>query len=268
MNKRYMILPLLLVLLASSLSLGQTADNNSIVGNNTGIVEDTIPNLIPPLNESNLVDVTESALVDATESALVDATMNATVNEIAPADNVTITSPVPNLNYIWSFSGIEASPITMVLEETDSVLIGRAKYEPDNGMAWNADVIGSVVLDKVDITMGALKDNALTMTRLSGIFANEAISGNFIQMSEGKIVNNGTFNAIWINPDTTSYVPAAVEKPVAALTPAVTEVINTTAATAVDETVSKKKYVDVREYKDKIGMGGDLSGIPPGMSGL
>lgn len=259
MNKKYMILPLLLVLLASGLSLGQTADNNSIVGNNTGIVEDTIPNLIPPLNESNLVDVTESVLVDAT--------MNATVNEIALADNVTITSPVPNLNYIWSFSGIDASPITMVLEETDGVLIGRAKYEPDNGMAWNADVIGSVVLDKVDLTMGALKDNALTMTRLSGIFANEAISGNFVQVSEGKIVNNGTFNAIWINPDTSSYAPAAVEKPVAAVTPAVTEVINTTAATAVDEPASKK-FVDVREYKDKIGMGGDLSGIPPGMSGL
>lgn len=261
MNKKYMILPLLLVLLASSLSLGQTADDNSIVGNNTGIVEDTIPNLIPPLNESNLVD--------ATESNLVNATVNATVNEIALADNVTTTSPVPNLNYIWSFSGIDASPITMVLEETDGVLIGRAKYEPDNGKAWNADVIGSVVLDKVDITMGVLKDNALTMTRLSGIFASEAISGNFIQMSEGKIVNNGTFNAIWINPDTSSYAPAAVEKPVAALTPAVTEVINTTAATAVDEPASKKKQpVDVHEYKDKIGMGGDLSGIPPGMSGL
>jgi len=33
--------------------------------------------------------------------------------------------------------------------------------------------------------------------------------------------------------------------------------------TAVNKT--EKRFVDVHEYKDKIGPGGDLSGIPPGM---
>ncbi|MDD1727311.1 MAG: hypothetical protein LUQ08_05825 [Methanothrix sp.] len=42
--------------------------------------------------------------------------------------------------------------------------------------------------------------------------------------------------------------------------------VNTTSST---ETVQepKSRFVDVRTYKDKIGPGGDLSGVPPGMGG-
>jgi len=90
---------------------------------------------------------------------------------------------------------------------------------------------------------------------------------------DGKIVANGTFNATWINPDISSYTPAKVEAPAAVTAPAPAEVTSTadTADAAVNKTTSKmneKKYTDVREFKDKIGMGGDLSGIPPGMSGF
>ena len=155
----------------------------------------------------------------------------------------------------------------MVLNQSGSDLIGRAKYEPDSGSSWNADVIGTVAADKVDLTMSAQKDNIPTITRLSGIFANEAISGNFTQVSEGKIVNNGTFNAMWINPDTSSYAPATVEAPAAAVAPAAT-VANMTTATETAEVEEESRFVDVRSYADKIGPGGDLSGIPPGMSGF
>jgi len=244
-----MILPLLLALLSAGLSMGQIADNTSIVDDNSSIVAAEDLNATLALNQS--------------------APLNGTENVTAAAGNVTTAVSAPNLNYIWSFSGIEAGPITMVIEQNGSDLFGRAKYEPDSGIAWNADVMGSVVGDKVDLTMSAMKDAALTITRLSGIFANEAINGNFTQVSEGKIVNNGTFNAMWINPDTSSYTPATVEAPAVA-TPTPAEVtsaaqpadaaVNTTAANKTE-----KRFVDVHEYKDKIGPGGDLSGIPPGM---
>lgn len=249
MSIRYMILPLLLALLTAGLSLGQTADNTSIVDDNSSIEAALDMNATLPLNESTPVNGTENAT--------------------AVAVNLTPAVSGPNLNYIWQFSGIEAGPITMVLEQNGSDLLGRAKYEPEGGKAWNADVIGSVAGEKVDLTMSALKDNVLIITRLSGILANEDISGNFTQASEGKIINNGTFNAIWINPDTSSYTPATVEVPAVA-TPAPAEVTSAAqpAAAAVNTTAvnkTEKRFVDVHEYKDKIGPGGDLSGIPPGM---
>ena len=239
-----MILPLLLALLTAGLSLGQTADNTSIVDDNSSIEAALDMNATLPLNESTPVNGTENAT--------------------AVAVNLTPAISGPNLNYIWQFSGIETSPITMVLEQNGNDLLGRAKYEPEGGKAWNADVIGSVAGEKVDLTMSALKDNVLIITRLSGILANEDISGNFTQASEGKIINNGTFNAMWINPDTSSYTPATVEVPAAVVAPAAI-VANATTTNETDEEEEKSRFVDVREYKDKIGPGGDLSGIPPGM---
>ena len=249
MSLRYMIIPLLLALLTTGLSLGQTTDNASIVDDNSSIEAALDLNATLPANES--------------------ASMKETENATAVAVNLTPAISGPNLNYIWQFSGIEAGPITMVLEQNGNDLLGRAKYEPEGGKAWNADVIGSVVGEKVDLTMSALKDNVLIITRFSGILANEDISGNFTQASEGKVINNGTFNAMWINPDTSSYTPATVEAPAVA-TPAPAEVTSAAqpAAAAVNTTAvnkTEKRFVDVHEYKDKIGPGGDLSGIPPGM---
>ena len=250
MSIRFMILPLLLALLSAGLSLGQIEDNTSIVDDNSSIVAAEDLNATLALNQS--------------------APLNGTENATAPAINLTPALSGPNLNYIWSFSGIEAGPITMVLEQNGSDLLGRAKYEPEGGKAWNADVMGSVAGDKVDLTMSAVKDNVMTITRLAGTFANESVSGNFTQVSEGKILSNGTFNAMWINPDTSSYTPATVEVPAAVVAPAaIVDNATTTTETAAEEVKEEKsRFVDVREYKDKIGPGGDLSGIPPGMSGL
>lgn len=250
MSIRFMIIPLLLALISAGLSLGQIEDNTSIVDDNSSIVAAEDLNATLALNQS--------------------APLNGTENATAAAVNLTPALSGPNLNYIWSFSGIEAGPITMVLEQNGSDLLGRAKYEPESGKAWNADVMGSVAGDKVDLTMSAVKDNVMTITRLAGTFANESVSGNFTQVSEGKILSNGTFNAMWINPDTSSYTPATVEVPAAVVAPAaIVDNATTTTETAAEEVKEEKsRFVDVREYKDKIGPGGDLSGIPPGMSGL
>lgn len=238
MIKKYLTLPVLLVFLISAgLSLGQTANNTSTVENNTTI-------------EQNI-----TAQANETSSA----------NQTAEAN---ATSTIANLNYIWSVNGIEIGPITMALNQDGNDLFGQAKYEPDSGQAWNAEVVGSVHENSVELTITAQKDSELVTTKMSGIFANESISGNFTQVSGGKMVNKGAFSAMWVNPDTSGYTPATIEQPTDKTTSQ-----NTNSAASETNTISqtnttqKSRFVDVREYKDKIGPGGDLSGVPPGMGG-
>lgn len=240
MIKRYLILPVLLVFLISAgLSLGQTANNTSTVKNNTTLEL----NVTAPANQTS------------------------PANETAAAN---ATSTIANLNYIWSVNGIEVGPVTMALNQDGNDLFGQAKYEPDSGQAWNAEVVGSVLGDSVELTITAQKGSELVTTKMSGTFANESISGNFTQVSGGKMVNKGTFSAMWIMPDTSSYTPATIEQPkdkttsTAQNTNSVASETNTTGQTT---TTQKSRFVDVREYKDKIGPGGDLSGVPPGMGG-
>jgi hypothetical protein len=229
LNKKGMILSLLLVSLFTGLSLGQTDNNTSI--NETIATNESIP-----------------------------------VNETAAA-NATQAGTGPNLNYIWSFTGIEIGPITMALNQEGSDLLGQAKYEPESGKAWNANVDGSVTGNEVVLTMTAQKDKELITTKMTGIYANDTINGNFTQISGGKKVGSGNFSAMWISPDISSYTPAIIEEPKVE-TPAPAVVDSTAASNASAETAKPaSRFVDVRQYADKIGPGGDLSGIPPGMSG-
>jgi len=233
-----MILPVLLVFLISAgLSLEQNANNTSTLENNTTIEQ----NVTSPANQT----------APANETAAVNA-----------------TSTTANLNGIWSVNGIEVGAVTMALNQDGNDLFGQAKYEPDGGQAWNAEVVGSVQGDSVELTITAQKDSELTTTKMSGTLANESISGNFTQVSGGKMLNKGPFNALWINPDISNYTPATIEQ----TKDKTTAVQNTNSAaseinTTSQTTTQKSRFVDVREYKDKIGPGGDLSGVPPGMGG-
>jgi len=233
-----MILPVLLVFLISAgLSLEQNANNTSTLENNTTIEQ----NVTSPANQT----------APANETAAVNA-----------------TSTTANLNGIWSVNGIEGGAVTMALNQDGNDLFGQAKYEPDGGQAWNAEVVGSVQGDSVELTITAQKDSELTTTKMSGTLANESISGNFTQVSGGKMLNKGPFNALWINPDISNYTPATIEQ----TKDKTTAVQNTNSAaseinTTSQTTTQKSRFVDVREYKDKIGPGGDLSGVPPGMGG-
>jgi hypothetical protein len=52
--------------------------------------------------------------------------------------------------------------------------------------------------------------------------------------------------------------------------PAVVDATSASNASAEQTAEPEKpasRFVDVRQYKDKIGPGGDLSGVPPGMGG-
>ena len=195
-----------------------------------------------------------------------------TNNTSAMENNTTTTASTgPSLNYIWSITGIESGMISMVLNQDGQDLYGQAKYEPEGGQPWNADVMGSITGDKVELILTASKDKVQTTTKMSGIFANESITGNYSQVSGGKIVGKGNFSAEWISPDISSYTPATIEEPKVE-TPAPEPTIAATAVeTAANQTTEQKdpksRFVDVRQYADKIGPGGDLSGVPPGMGG-
>jgi hypothetical protein len=248
---KYLILPMLLALL---LIAGQSAaqdtvlDNESIAANATSSAETTT-------SEETAVNETTPSNLNASESGL-------TIDINAPA--------IPDLKYIWSVTGIEPSQITMALNQEGEDLFGQAKYEPDTGEAWNAVVVGSITGDNVDLVLTALIDKELVSTKMKGTFANENIAGKYFRVADGKLANRGEFNSVWINPDITSYSPAKIEE-TKQETPAQPEVTQNATVQQTNQPVqlsSKSRFVDVREYKDKIGPGGDLSGVPPGMSGF
>ncbi len=221
MNKRSMIISLLLVSLFTGLSLGQTDNNTSI-------------------------------------------TKTISTNESIPANETAVATQSgtgPNLNYIWSFTGIETGPITMVLNQEGSDLYGQAKYEPEGGKAWNADVMGSFTDNKVDLTLTAQKDKESITTKMTGTYANDTINGNFTQISGGKKVGSGNFSAMWISPDITSYTPAIIEEPKVE-TPA-SPVVNASEEQTAEPAKPASRFVDIHQYADKIQTGvGDISGIP------
>jgi len=304
-----MILSLLLVSLFTGLSLGQT-------DNNTSTTKTISTNESIPLNET-------------------------------AAANAAQAGSGPNLTYIWSFSGIETDPITMVLNQEGSEMYGQAKFEPEGGKAWNADVVGSVTENEVELTLTAKKDRELITTKMTGIYANDTINGNFTQISGGKKVGNGTFSATWISDEISSFAPAIIEEPVPAAQPTAPQTASATQAAAIPNSIeitessflpnsmtipvgttvtwinhdtkdqevaasnaafesgnivsggqyqytfseagtfdyyskitssmtgkiivtdnSKSRFYDVRQSAGKMGPGGDLSGVPPGMGGL
>lgn len=185
-------------------------------------------------------------------------------NESTNVTNETASSAL-NLNYIWSVSGIEAGgPISMAVDQDGSDLFIRAKYEPEGGEAWNAEGTGSVEGDQVELSMTAQKEDKMVTTKMTGTYANDTISGNFTQTSGGQKIGGGQFTAMWISPGTSSYTPAVIVEEVKE--PAASAAVNTTSTDAAVP-AQNSRFVDVRTYKDKIGPGGDLSGIPPGMGG-
>ena len=129
-------------------------------------------------------------------------------------NDVTLNSESINLNYIWSLTGIEEDgQVIMLLRQEGGDLYGRAKFEPDSGQAWNGLVVGMIEDENVSLALTAQKGDAMCGCRLTGEYdpASESISGDLLQICDGNITRRGNFQAIWINPDLTSYLPAVVE---------------------------------------------------------
>jgi hypothetical protein len=218
---------------------------------------------------------------ESSRSQIDNGSVNASLMTVTPRDssnqtnvastvNITNTSAtgVLNLRYIWSVSGIEKDQVTLALNQKDSALFGQAKYEPGNDELWNGVVAGFVSGNEVHLAIAALINKEKVSIVLDGIFANEAIRGKFFKASEGNISGSGEFNAIWINPDLSSYSPARIHE----ISP-----VPTTNATALADTnkaslqvaAQDSRFHDVHQDADRILTGvGDISQIPIGMSGL
>ena len=196
-------------------------------------------------------------------------------------NDVTLNSESINLNYIWSLTGIEEDgQVIMLLRQEGGDLYGRAKFEPDSGLAWNGLVVGMIEDENVSLALTAQKGDAMCGCRLTGEYdpASESISGDLLQICDGNITRRGNFQAIWINPDLTSYLPAVVElsRPAdpssgqnmdASKTDQSAPLTEASAASSSPDT-EKSRFHDVRQDADRILTGvGDISQIPIGMGG-
>jgi hypothetical protein len=117
---------------------------------------------------------------------------------------------VPNLSYIWSVSGLESNQVTMALNQAGKDLYGAAKYEPDNGMTWNAIVIGSIDGNNIDLVLTSLQGNTMISSRMIGTYDvnNQSLKGEFFQANNSRILKRGNFYAIGINPNISDFIPA------------------------------------------------------------
>jgi hypothetical protein len=193
-------------------------------------------------------------------------------------------SEVSKMKGIWSISGVEQEQITVALEDDGSYLFGQGKFEPEGGSAWNAEVIGTISGDNVTIVVSALKGKSQVSTWMNGALSSDTFSGKFVSVCGGKISNRGDFSATLVNPEISEYTPAKISEPAPTVTQSKSEENTQTAKTSTtitksdtttsDQTTTqpvtslgRRKPVNVLEYKDKIGPGGDLSGVPPGMGG-
>ena len=62
------------------------------------------------------------------------------------------------------------------------------------------------------LVITALKGDKQVSICLDGTFADDAFSGKFFKTSEGKMTERGVFNAMWINPDLSSYAPVEIKE--------------------------------------------------------
>jgi len=179
-----------------------------------------------------------------------------------------------DLSYIWSVSGIETDRVIMALNQENEILYGQAKYEPEDQDAWNAVVIGSVNDDRVELVLTYIDGGVETITRLNGTYdpSDQSIKGELLKLKDGAISERGSFEAMWINPDTSSYTPATIAQKAEA---AVVQSTPSSPEPSVDRPVavrtgtgSEGYYYDVRKDAARILTGvGDLSQIPIGMGG-
>ena len=265
MSKKYYVLSLLLVFtITAGLSLAQSPDNNTskIVESKTVPVSTEKPTAHPGTNSSNVTNASAPAVPKNNAS------------ETAKA-----ASEIAKMKGIWSITGIKQEQITMALQQDSGELFGQAKYEPQAGAVWNAVAIGSVNGDNVALVVTSLEGNEQVSEWLNGTFSNDAFSGKFFEVGKGNITLRGDFSATLVNPEISDYTKATVTAPEVTQpkatqgTPTASATSNPTPVASANNTATKQpitvggrlKPVDVHEYKDKIGMGGDLSGVPPGM---
>jgi hypothetical protein len=161
LTKRFMILSLLLLLIiAIGISFGQ-----------------------PSNDQSNKTIIKDNAASQKNETIVPNASMKEIVDETANG-----TNNATSLNYIWSVTGLEPGQVIMVTNQENKDLHGAAKYEPDGGPSWNADVVGTISGDDVEMVLTAIKGNELSPFKMTGVPQRRLLPGEQGQdLSKGQL---------------------------------------------------------------------------------
>ena len=257
------ILPLIILFVCAACpSLAQEAGSS---GAETAALDSAAS---PPALLSIDESLSENASVEENASLEVNASSN--LSQSVPVSG----QSVRGLSYIWWVSGIEIGNVIMALSQENEILYGQAKYEPDGQGAWNAVVIGSAKEDHIELVLTYIDDGLETSARLNGTYdsLNQSIRGDLLKVKDGAISERGNFEAIWINPDTSSYTPAVIPQKAE---PSDVQITSSISEAATEKPVAVKSgsgsetyYHDVRQDAVRILTGvGDLSQIPIGMGG-
>jgi hypothetical protein len=158
---------------------------------------------------------------------------------------------MPDLSYIWSVSGLESNQVIMALNQDGKDLYGIAKYEPDNGVPWNAIVIGSVDGNNIDLILTSQQGSTLVSSKMVGTYDanNQSLQGEFFQASDSEILKSGKFFAIWINQDISNFIPAKEKESRPDNFDTAAQAINLTPTKIVQQ---KTGYYDVHQNADSI----------------
>ncbi|OPX78793.1 MAG: hypothetical protein A4E45_01063 [Methanosaeta sp. PtaB.Bin039] len=123
-----------------------------------------------------------------------------------------------SLQYIWSVTFDGGEQVTMALNQSGTQLFGAAKSE--GAEPWNGLVVGWVSGDEVKLVLTSPKAQKLISRVMEGVYDGDSLTGNFAEYDNKGQTASGSFSAMWFNPDTSAYQPAAVAQPTAVATPA------------------------------------------------
>lgn len=174
------------------------------------------------------------------------------------------TADQPALEGIWRLS-LGQNAVTMVLHQFEGQIFGSASSSEES---WNGVVMGSADNSSLELTITFLRENGLSEIRLIGSFANEEMRGTFYRSDSIGNAENGEFEAILINPDTSAYTPVKETLPeISTSQPALTTTSDNTSGTSPSETQgtgAQSRYTDVHSLAHLVPPAAGV--IPPGIN--
>lgn len=203
----------------------------------------------------------------AADNSVTEKSSASTVPNSDTSETAKAASEISKMKGIWSLTGIKQDQITLALQQDGEDLFGQAKYEPKEGVAWNAVAIGSVSVDNVALVITVLDGKEQVSAWLNRNYADDTLNGKFFEVSNGKISNRGGFTATLVDPEISGYTPATVTEP--ALSDPKSQGTSQIAVTSTPTTQTsvvagnqattsqpvavgrRKKPVDVHQYADK-----------------
>ena len=145
--------------------------------------------------------------------AINDSTSTAMNSTVISETNYTSESYWANaleVQGIWS-SSLDESNIVMALNESDGIIFGLARSEGSS--PWNGIVTGLLFGDDAHLSLAAVEDSFPVSIHISCTLNDGWMNGSYVRYSSTIGSSRGSFSAILINPDISSYTPAPTEEP-------------------------------------------------------